>query len=46
MNEVVQKTTGPRGGEVFQKTAEEKAAIKKAKAEHKQLSTVKNGTKA
>jgi hypothetical protein len=35
MIEVIKKPEGPRGGEIFKKTPEEKIALKKAKAEHK-----------
>lgn len=35
--EVIQKPTGPRGGEIFKKTKEEKAELKKIKAEYKKL---------
>lgn len=37
MSKVIPKENKFRGGEVFKKTPEEKAAVKKAKSEHKKL---------
>jgi hypothetical protein len=45
MSEVITKSKEPRGGEVFQKTAEEKELLKKLKADYRKKQ-LKNESKA
>jgi hypothetical protein len=46
MNEIIEKTTGPRGGEIFKKNKQEKEELKLAKINHKKLLKAKtNGSK-